>query len=351
MTSPVDSPISSRPSFFERGLILLRTRVPGYLLALGILLLLLILGGGALSGWFGSRPPSDTLLVSGDIEAHESLLSFKTVQSRIVFLPFDEGATTKTGTVLARVDDADYRQQVVIAAAALEAQLRQKAAMQQAVAAARQTIVNDGADLAEKNVDAERQQSLWLKQATSMQARDLAVTARKQSSAALARDQALEKVAERNVDLAAANVKSAEAAFELAKIILGYTVLRAPFTGVILVRQAELGESVVPGVPVVTLADLDHVWLRAYINEPDIGKVRLGQNVTVSTDSYPDKIYRGRISFIAAQAEFTPKSVETHAERVTLVYRLKIDLENPTHELVPGLPADAHIAIASQRAS
>ena len=128
-------------------------------------------------------------------------------------------------------------------------------------------------------------------------------------------------------------------------------MLRAPFTGVILVRQAELGESVVPGVPVVTLADLDHVWLRAYINEPDIGKVRLGQNVTVSTDSYPDKIYRGRISFIAAQAEFTPKSVETHAERVTLVYRLKIDLENPTHELVPGLPADAHITIASQRAS
>ena len=331
-------------------MVLLRMRVPGYLLALVSLVLLLVLGGGALTGWFGPRTPSGTLLVSGDVEVHESILSFKTVQSRIVFLPFDEGATAKAGTVLASVDDADYRQQVVIAEAALEAQSRQQAAVRQAVVASRQTIANDFADLSEKTVDAGRQQSLWLKQATSMQARDLAITAQKQSAAALARDQALEKVAERNVDLATANVKSAQAAFDMSKIVLGYTVLRAPFTGVILVRQAELGESVVPGTPVVTLADLDHVWLRAYINEPDIGRIRLGQSVTVTTDSYPDKIYRGRISFIASQAEFTPKSVETHAERVTLVYRLKIDLENPTHELVPGLPADAQIALTPARA-
>ena len=134
----------------------------------------------------------------------------------------------------------------------------------------------------------------------------------------------------------------------MARIVLGYTVLTAPFAGVVTVRQAELGESVVPGTPVVTLADLDHVWLRAYINEPDIGKVRLGQAVTVTTDSYPGKIYHGRLSFIASQAEFTPKSVETHAERVTLVYRVRIDLENPSHELVPGLPADAHIDFAAQ---
>ena len=225
--------------------------------------------------------------------------------------------------------------------------MRQFASTQQTVRATRQTIRDDYADLAEKTVDAGRQQSLWQKQATSMQSRDLATTAQKQSAAALARDQALEKVAERNVDLAAANINSARTALGMAQIVLGYTILRAPFAGVVLVRQAELGESVVPGTPVVTLADLDHVWLRAYINEPDIGKVRLGQDVTVTTDSYPGKIYRGRVSFISSQAEFTPKSVETHAERVTLVYRLKIDLENPSHELVPGLPADAHILLAA----
>jgi HlyD family secretion protein len=97
----------------------------------------------------------------------------------------------------------------------------------------------------------------------------------------------------------------------------------------------------VPGTPVVTLADLDHVWLRAYINETDIGRVRYNQSATVTTDTYPGKTYTGHVSFISANAEFTPKSVETHAERVTLVYRIRIDIYNPTHELVPGMPADA----------
>jgi HlyD family secretion protein len=91
----------------------------------------------------------------------------------------------------------------------------------------------------------------------------------------------------------------------------------------------------------VTLADLDHIWLRAYINETDIGKVRLDQVAAVKTDTYPGRTYKGRVSFISPAAEFTPKSVETHAERVTLVYRIKIDIDNPTHELVPGMPADA----------
>ena len=116
----------------------------------------------------------------------------------------------------------------------------------------------------------------------------------------------------------------------------------------ITVRQAELGEVVVPGTPVVTLADLDHIWLRAYVNETDIGRVRLGQSVTVTTDSHPDKRYAGRISFIADKAEFTPKSVETHAERVSLVYRIKVDIANPNHELVPGMPADARIDLRAK---
>jgi HlyD family secretion protein len=313
----------------------------------GLVLLVVLLGAGIWLGWFSPKQPSNILVVSGDIEAHESLLSFKTVQSRIVVLPFDEGATVPAGMLLARVDDADYRQQVTIAQAALDVQTRQLAATAQSVTAARQTVANDEADLAEKTLDAGRDQALFLKQAIATQTRDLAVTAQKQSAAARARDQALEKVSERNVDLAAANIKDARATLDMAQIVLGYTVLRAPFNGVILVRQAELGESVVPGTPVVTLADLDHVWLRAYINEPDISKVRLGQGVTVTTDSYPGKIYRGRISFISSQAEFTPKTVETHAERVTLVYRIRIDLENPTHELVPGLPADAQIELAA----
>ena len=144
------------------------------------------------------------------------------------------------------------------------------------------------------------------------------------------------------------SIHSATETLKLSQIVLGYTVLRAPFSGVIQVRQAELGEIMVPGTPVVTLADLDHVWLRAYINETDIGKSSLrAEAATVTTDTYPGKTYKGRVSFISANAEFTPKSVETHAERVTLVYRIRIDIYNPTHELVPGMPADASAASAS----
>lgn len=298
---------------------------------------------GSLSDWLGLSSKTDGLELSGDIEAHESLLSFKTVQSRIIYLPFDEGASVGKGTILARVDDSDYQQQVAIAEATLLTQQRALAAQRQSAVAAAETVTNDIADYQEKRIDAQRQEALWQKQATAAQTRDLAVTAFKQSAAALSRDRALQKVAERNVELAIANVKNAQASRDLAQIILGYTVLRAPFSGVVTVRQAELGEVVVPGTPVVTLTDLDHVWLRAYINETDIAKVRLGEPVLVTTDSYPGKVYHGRLSSIASEAEFTPKSVETHAERVTLVYRARIDLENPTHELVPGLPADAHI--------
>jgi membrane fusion protein YbhG len=298
-----------------------------------------------LRDWFGAGRQERTLLVSGNIEAHESVLSFTTVQARVVELPFDEGQWVKAGTVVARLDDSDYRQRVAIDDAALTVQQRQLAASEQTLEASRQTLVSDEADLALKNLDYGRYLALWKNGNASTQVRDQAQTALKQSSAALDRDQALERVAERNVDLAKANVHSAEETLKMAQIVLGYTVLRAPFDGVILVRQTELGEVMMPGTPVVTMADLDHVWLRAYINEPDIGKVRYGAAATITTDTYPGHEYPGRISLIASKAEFTPKSVETHAERVTLVYRIRIDVANPTHELVPGMPADALIAL------
>jgi HlyD family secretion protein len=91
------------------------------------------------------------------------------------------------------------------------------------------------------------------------------------------------------------------------------------------------------------VGDIDHPWLRAYIAETDLGKVKLGSKVKVTTDSYPGKIYNGRVSFISSEAEFTPKQIQSTDERVKLVYRIKIDIDNPLHELKSNMPADAEI--------
>jgi HlyD family secretion protein len=285
----------------------------------------------------------DVLLLSGNIEAHESVLSFKTVQSRIVDLPFNEGQWVSKGAMLAVVDAADYRQQLAIAEANLAVQRRQVESARQNLYTAGRTLLVDQVELKQRQLDLQRALDLQQKGFVSTAALDQTETALKQATAVLERDQSLEAVAARNVDVAQAGVRNGEETVALARIVVGYTTLTAPFDGVVTVRQAELGEVVAPGTPVMTLADLDHVWLRAYLNEADLGRVRLGQAVNVSSDSHPNKLYQGRIAFIADKAEFTPKSVETHAERVTLVYRIKIDIANANHELVPGMPADARI--------
>jgi HlyD family secretion protein len=204
------------------------------------------------------------------------------------------------------------------------------------------------ADLEQKQLDYDRAQRLYGKDAVSTQDRDLAETALKRAEAAFQAtrqryNQAVEGSRKEDIAIARANLREAHANRGLSRVNWEYTTLRAPFAGVITVRQAELGEVVVPGTPVVTLADLDHIWLRAYVAETDLGRIRWGQEATIATDTYPGKQYRGRVSFISSNAEFTPKSVQTYKERVTLVYRIKIDIDNPNHELKPGMPADAHI--------
>ncbi len=142
------------------------------------------------------------------------------------------------------------------------------------------------------------------------------------------------------IEGARARVAAAEAALEQARTQLGYAEALSPLDGVCLTKAVEPGEFVNPGTPVATVADLKEVWLRGYVDETDLGRVKLGMEVAVSTDSYPGKTYKGNISFIASEAEFTPRSVQTEKERVRLVYRVKIALENPAMELKPGMPAD-----------
>ncbi len=215
------------------------------------------------------------------------------MQSRIVELPFDEGKTVTAGTVLARVDDADYKQQVVIAQAGLDERMRQLDVAEQNVDASRRTVVSDEAEVSLRELEFDRAQTLVTKGAGTIDTRDVAETALKQARAALERDKALEAAADKSVALAIAAIETSRANLDLAKIVLGYTTLVAPFDGVILVRQAELGEVISPGAAIVTLADINHVWLRAYVNETDIAKIRLGQAATVTTDSCPGERVSG----------------------------------------------------------
>lgn len=126
---------------------------------------------------------------------------------------------------------------------------------------------------------------------------------------------------------------------------LADTIVASPVDGVVLVKAADVGEVLAPGTTVVTVGDIDHPWLRGYVNETDLGKIKLGAKAKVTTDSYPGKVYQGRVTFISSEAEFTPKQIQTEQERVKLVYRIKIEMDNPRRELKSNMPADAEIVL------
>jgi HlyD family secretion protein len=142
---------------------------------------------------------------------------------------------------------------------------------------------------------------------------------------------------------ARARVRAAAEAVSLARQQLDDMQLRAPLDAVVLYKAAEAGAFLGPGAPVVVVGDLDHPWLRGYVSGLDLGRIRLGQKVLVTVDAFPDRPVEGTLSFVAGEAEFTPKTVQTEEERVRLMYRVKVDLPNPDGLLKPGMPADAEI--------
>jgi HlyD family secretion protein len=150
------------------------------------------------------------------------------------------------------------------------------------------------------------------------------------------------------VDAARARVAQGDAALRVAQAQLGYTTVFSPVAGVVVTRGAELGELVTPGMPIARVSVISQPWLRVYVPETDLGRVKLGQSADVTTDTYPDRTYPGRVVEIAQQAEFTPKNVQTREERVKLVFGVKIQLENSRLELKPGMPADAVIDVGPQ---
>lgn len=145
------------------------------------------------------------------------------------------------------------------------------------------------------------------------------------------------------VALAEAQVRQAEAAVRLVDAQIAQLTLTAPMDGFVATRSAQVGETAQAGLPLLTIANLDEVKLVIYIPENRIGQVRLGQEVEVRVDSFPDRVFLGQVASIAGEAEFTPRNVQTQEERVNLVFAVKVRIPNPDHALKAGMPADAVI--------
>lgn len=357
-----------------------------------------------LGNWSKNDP--DIITISGNIEVTDAEVSFK-IPGRVEKRLVSEGEQIESGQLVAVLDSLDLSQEVALREAELQAvqamldeleagsrseeideakavQHQAQSRLDELLAGSRPQEI-DGARAAEKQAQGEfvrwqaefaRQKKLFEDEVISSrefeETKAAYTTAKErlrevgetlklvvegprkeeidQARARLSESRARYELAQKGprvekINRARADVQRAKQALALAETRLGYTALHSPLTGMVLSENVEPGEYVVAGTPVVTVGDLVNVWLRGYINETDLGRVKVGQIVHITTDTYPDKRYEGRISFISPEAEFTPKNVQTTKERVKLVYRIKVKITNPEMELKPGMPADADISL------
>ncbi len=372
------------------------------------LLPVVVVAGIASYRFIQGRLTKDTgaIRVSGNIEVTDVEVSFK-IPGRVETRPVSEGEIVRAGSLMAKLDSTELAQDVALrkaevqaaeaALAALQAGSRPEeiaeadAAVRKAqawvdelihgtrpedIAAQRATVARAKAEAERLESEYRRQKLLYDRDVISSREYEAAQAALDVAKAKLREDQerlklllegprkeqieqaraALRQTYERytlvkkgprkeDIDQARARLEQARQALGIAETRLSYSMVFAPLAGVVLSENVEPGMYVASGTPVVTVGDLVNVWLRAYINETDLGRVKVGQPVRVTTDTYPGKHYEGRVSFIASQAEFTPKNVQTEKERVKLVYRVKVDIKNPHMELKPGMPADGEILL------
>lgn len=294
------------------------------------------------------------LQLSGNIEVIQVEASFR-VAGKVLERPVDEGQMVRAGQLLARLDARDLEQQVAMrradtatAKAALDELLA--GSRREEIAASRAALDQAQADLHRLEPDEARIRDLQRQGILSVrdyEASRAALDAARGKVQQADQQYLLVRKGPRREDIeqARARFDQAQQALALAQTQLGYATLTAPSDGVILSKNIEPMEYVSPGTPVVTMADLRQVWVRAFVEETDLGRVKVGQKAFITTDTFPGKRYEGRVSFLASEAEFTPKAVQTRKERTRLVYRIKIDIPNPALELKPGMPVDAEILL------
>ena len=373
---------------------------------LGLAAIVFLAAAGSYGARVLSSSAPSALLVTGTMEATQVEVSAK-YTGRIVALQAREGAEVSQGQLLVRLDDQELRAEVERNEAAVknaQAQLRDllAGARKEEIEEARATVERARAQLddllagsrreeieqARQNLqsasatrewterDFRRTQELYKQELVAAQdvdrARQAYEVAKAQERSARehldlllagSRPHQIEaaraqlKAAQDRlnlllagprphlVEVARAQVSQAQAALALALSRLRETEITSPMRGVVLRKNLEVGETANPGVSILTLVDPRDLWLRAYVPETEIGRIKLGQAARIKIDAFRDRAFPGKITEIASEAEFTPKNVQTQKERVTLVFRIKIGVENPEGVLKPGMPADAEIAL------
>ncbi len=302
---------------------------------------------------------ADVVSASGTVEAREADLGFQ-APGRIATLAVQEGDAVAAGQVLAALDTAELAARRAGAVAQLSAATAQLAELQRGsrpeeIAQARSLAAAAGHRLDDARRDLERTRALQEGGAVSREALDKASTAygvaRAQATQAEEQLRLVRAGPRRErIDAARAAVEQARAAVRQIDAALANAVVRAPFAGVVTIRHREPGEVVAAGLPVVTVLDPDDRWVRIYVREDVVGRVSVGDPATITADAFPGKRYAGRVSFIASEAEFTPKNVQTTEERVKLVYAVKVAITgDPGGDLKSGIPADVVLSAEAVR--
>jgi multidrug resistance efflux pump len=324
------------------------------------------------------KPPANIVSASGRIEGREVTLAAKEIQGRVKALLVDEGNTVTKGQLLAELesDQLEARFESLKANIAnLEAQITQAtldmgytvkntdaalAAAKAAVSSASAHLARARAVLANASVEYQRNLSLYKDGVVSQSVLDQATMSRDTALAdvnAAEKDQsqaeanlAVAQAAKDTVQVKAQQIRvleqsrrAAQAQLAEARANLAERKIYAPTDGTILSRTVEVGDVVSPGTPIFVMVDMSRLYLKVYIPEPDIPKLKLGDPAEIKVDAFPGTTFPARITKIYEQAEFTPKNVETKEERVKLVFGVELSFVNPEPRLKPGMPADSVI--------
>lgn len=313
-----------------------------------IVLLLAVLAGGGAYGWttyWRVEENDGRLELLGNVDVRQVNLAFK-VAGRVGRMLVNEGDQTSSGQILASLEKGDLEDQLGLAQAQLDGQRAVVAELEagtrpEDIEQAKALVAQRQAALQLAEVTLTRQTELSERNFTPHAAHDEAQTRRNEAAALLrAAEQALAlaEAGPRRETIAAARAKldADRASFRLAERRLFDADLKAPNDGVVLTRVREPGAIVGAGETIYTLTLVAPVWVRTYVDEPDLGRIRPGQTAEVRTDA--GGVYQGRIGFISPVAEFTPKSVETRSQRTSLVYRLRVIVDEPDSGLKQGMP-------------